>query len=74
MKRIVVALILASIAVMGLSLQASAQTIPTVKGITAFSAQANYMSLAGYLRWQYFVQNKTWISPQEAQNLVNQGQ
>ncbi|MHB9022985.1 MAG: hypothetical protein ACYC7E_02260 [Armatimonadota bacterium] len=71
MRRLVVALILASFTILGLSLQASAQTIPTVTGITPFSAQANYMSLAGYLRWQYYVQNQTWISPQEAQELVN---
>lgn len=47
-----------------------AQAAPSVRGLTPFSAQTRYMSLAGYLRWQYFRQNKTWISMEEAQRLV----
>jgi hypothetical protein len=33
---------------------------------TPFSAEANYMSLPGYLRWQTFVEEGRWISRLEA--------
>jgi len=69
MKRFLIGAVLA--AILGCSGQAFAQNVPSVVGLTPFSPQTRYMSLAGYLRWQYFTENKTWLSIQEAQELVN---
>ncbi len=49
----------------------AAQTIPNVRGLQAFTAQTNFMSLAGFLRWQYFVENDVWISRSEARSLTS---
>lgn len=49
---------------------ASAQVVPNVRGLEAFTAETNYMSLAGYLRWQYYQENTAWISRAEAVALV----
>jgi len=54
----------------GFAKQASAQTIPSTQNMHAFTSQAKYMSLAGYLRWQYFTENNMWISHKEAEQLV----
>jgi len=63
--------ILAGIGAIGLATPASAQVIPSVRGVSSFSAQANFMSLSGYMRWQYFTENKVWISRAEAAALVS---
>lgn len=68
--RIVALLIVCALAMLACQRQAAAQSIPTVKGMKPFTAQTHYMSLAGYLRWQYRIQNKTWISIPEAKELV----
>jgi hypothetical protein len=62
--------LVAGMAVIGLSKPAAAQTIPNVRGLQPFTAQTNFMSLTGYLRWQYFTENSVWISRAEANNLV----
>ena len=69
MNRFLISAVLA--AILGWSCQAFAQNVPSVVGLTPFSPQSKYMSLAGFLRWQYFTENGTWLSIQEAQELVN---
>jgi hypothetical protein len=45
---------------------------PGVSGLEPFSAEANFMSLAGYLRWLMFQQQGQWLSRVEAERIVNQ--
>jgi hypothetical protein len=45
---------------------------PQVNGLEPFSAEANFMSLAGYLRWLMFQQRGEWLSWTEAQRVLNQ--
>jgi hypothetical protein len=51
--------------------QAMAQ-YPRVANLQPFSAEANFMSLPGYLRYLNFLQEKTWISREEATRIVKQ--
>jgi len=69
MKQLLIGALLAFALAAGL-LPATAQSVPSVKGLTAFTPQCQYMSVTGYLRWQYFQQNHTWISLEEANELV----
>ena len=69
MKRLILGAIVIAVFVVAMC-QAGAQNIPNVAGLTPFSPQAKYMSLPGYLRWQYFKMNGTWISLPEAAELV----
>ena len=70
MKRFTILAVLAALTCIGFAQQASAQAVPSVRGLQAFSPQAKYMSLTGYLRWQYFKENNVWISLEEAGELV----
>lgn len=51
---------------------ASAQQYPSVSTLTPFSASADYMSLAGYLRYLMFQQTGQWLTYQEAARIVLQ--
>ena len=72
MRMLTVGLLLAM--VLGLLLivtgPASAQQYPDVSKLTPYTAEANYMSLPGYLRWQVNVERKTWITMHEAYEAV----
>lgn len=70
MKTLLVLAMLAGITCLGLAKPASAQTVPDVRGLTPFSAATNFMSLPGYLRFHYFLENGTWITRSEAIALV----
>lgn len=70
MKRFTILAALTGLTIFGFTQQATAQTVPSIQGIHAFTTQASYMSLAGYLRWQYFAENNVWISQKEAKELV----
>ena len=70
MKRFIILAVLAALTVIGFPQQAYAQTIPNVQGLQAFTSQDQYMSLTGYLRWQYFKENNVWITLGEAGRLV----
>ena len=70
MKRFTILAVLAALISFGFVQQASAQGVPSIRGLQAFSPQTRYMSLAGYLRCQYFMENDVWISLEEAQELV----
>jgi len=56
----------------GVSTSVSAQTVPNVQGLTPFTAETRYMSLPGYLRWQYHEETAQWITWGEAVALVDQ--
>lgn len=71
MRQCTILAVLGVLTAFGLLQQASAQAIPNIQGMQAFSAQAKYMSLAGNLRWQYFMTNNVWISHMEAEELVS---
>jgi hypothetical protein len=45
---------------------------PSVANLKPFSAEADYMSLAGYLRYLVFQQAGQWLTREEAVRIVNQ--
>ena len=45
---------------------------PNVANLKPFSAEADYMSLAGYLRFLVFQQTGQWLTREEAVRIVNQ--
>lgn len=49
---------------------AQAQTYTNVSSITPFTAEANYMSKPGYLRYRNYVDTNNWISYEEAARIV----
>ncbi len=49
---------------------ASAAEYTNVAGLQQWSAETNYMSLAGYLRWMTFKDQGIWLSMPEAQRIV----
>lgn len=72
MKTIGLFIMLGVIAAIGTALPARAQQVPSVVGLQPFTSETNYMSLPGYLRWQYFLEANVWLSRNEAVALVNQ--
>jgi len=56
--------------VAGLATPAFAQQHPVVSNLKPFSAEANYMSLPGYLRWLEFQTTGQWLTYQEAARIV----
>ncbi len=70
MKTVCVAAVFAIVMMTGLVQPASAQAVPDVRNLIAFSAETRYMSLPGYLRWQMYVENGTWINRRQAVALV----
>ncbi len=73
MKQYTILLILFSLAVFACARHAEAQTqtVPNVQDMQQYSIDARYMSLPGFMRWQYYQENNVWISQAEAQQLVN---
>jgi len=69
MNRLLLLFVLAA-ALVGMMAQASAQNIPNISGLKPHTAQTKFMSLAGFLRWQYFLENTTWLSADESNQLV----
>lgn len=70
MNQFTILVCLAALTVFGLAQRATAQAVPNVVGMKAFSVEAQYMSLAGYLRWQVLRESNVWISHEEAGELV----
>jgi hypothetical protein len=56
--------------ILAVSTSSFAQQYPNVKNLKPFSAEANFMSLPGYLRWVVFQQTNNWLSMAEAQRIV----
>ena len=46
--------------------------VPNVSSLTPFSAETNYMSLAGYLRYVSYGQTGQWLTRAEATRIVTQ--
>lgn len=74
MRKIVLGLALATAMVAGAyaAPSAFAQQYPNVAGVTPFTAEANYMSRPGFLRYRYFQQTGEWISYPEAARIVRE--
>ena len=73
MKRFSLLLIVAMLVTLALSaVPCSAQEYPKVANLTPFSAEAKFMSLAGYMRWLVYLDRNIWISRSEAQAAVNE--
>ena len=70
--RAILLLVLASLLLAAAVAPAFAQQAPNVSNLKAFSAEANFMSLPGYLRWLLFQQNGNWITYAEAARMVSQ--
>lgn len=52
--------------------QATPGQYPNVANLKPFSAEADFMSLAGYLRYLIFQQTGQWLTRQEAVRIVQQ--
>lgn len=59
---------------LGLSGVASAQQYPNVANLKPFTAEANFMSLPGYLRYLVYQQSSQWVTYDEATRIVKQQQ
>lgn len=51
---------------------ASAAQYTNVAGMDQWSAETNYMSLPGYLRWMTFKDQGVWLSMAEAKRIVSE--
>ena len=75
MRKLFVVVMLIAVALIGAiaapRAQAQAQ-YPSVRGVTPFTQAANYMSLPGFLRYQYLLTSGRWISREEAEEAVRQ--
>jgi len=70
MSKLSKVLTLSGLLLVMLSSMATAQTVVNVRQMKPFMPQTNYMSLLGYLRWNYFMTNHAWINVEEANRLV----
>ena len=70
--RTILVLVLTSLLLAAAISPAFAQQTPNVASLEPFSAEANFMSLPGYLRWLLFEQTGNWITYQEAARMVQQ--
>lgn len=68
----IIVLVLTMLVLAGVIAPAFAQQVPNVSNLDPFSAEANYMSLPGYLRWLMFQQTANWITRAEAVRLVDE--
>ncbi len=71
-RRAMIMLVLTALLLAAAIAPALAQQTPNVSNLKAFSAEANFMSLPGYLRWLLFQQNGNWITYSEAARMVQQ--
>jgi hypothetical protein len=72
MRKLMITTFVAAAAVASLfaASRAEAQEYPSVSGLTAFTPEANFMSLPGFLRWKHFEKTGQWISRDEAVQAV----
>ena len=68
MRKILVVLAVAGMALIGAltAPQAQAQEFPDCAGKTPFTPEANFMSIPGWLRWQYLLSSGRWVSHDQA--------
>jgi hypothetical protein len=69
-KKLLVLALFGGMVLWAFAVPASAQTIPNVRGLSPFTAETNFMSRTGYLRWQYYAENNVWLSRAEASSLA----
>ncbi len=62
------AFLLAMSANYGVARVCAQSAYPDVTNLTAFQQETNSMSLAGFLRYRYFLESGRWISREEAEN------
>ncbi len=62
--------VLVALAAAPVAAQQGGGQYPSVSGLTQFSAESNFMSLAGYLRWMTFKEQGIWLSVPEAKRIV----
>jgi len=48
--------------------------LPDVRHLRAFTAETNYLSRAGYLRYVVYSMTRAWISPVESERFILQGE
>lgn len=70
--RAIIMLVLTSLLLATAIARAFAQQVPNVANLEPFSAEANFMSLPGYLRLLLFQQTGNWITYQEATRMVQE--
>jgi hypothetical protein len=70
--RTALAMIAAALMVGGLATSGVAAEYPRVATLEPFTAQANYMSLPGYLRYAVHQRTGRWLSVPEAGRIVRQ--
>jgi len=68
MRKILVVLAVAAMALIGAvtAPQAQAQDFPDCSTLTPFTPAANFMSIPGWLRWQYLASSGRWVSREQA--------
>jgi len=74
MRRFVVVGVAVVLFALGLSGVASAQQYPSVANLKPFTAESDYMSLPGYLRYLVYQQSSQWVTYDEATRIVKQQQ
>jgi hypothetical protein len=76
MRKLIVVIVLAITVLVGavVAPRAQAQNYPQVGNLTPFTAETNYMSLPGFLRFSYLQSSGTWISHDQAVEIVKQQQ
>ncbi len=73
MKRVLASVLVIGVLVLAAAIvPAFAQQYPNVSNLKAFTPEANFMSLPGYLRWVVYQTNNQWISLEEATRIVNE--
>ena len=72
MRKLVVLAIAVGVALSVFTGLASAQTYPNVGNLKPFSAETNFMSSVGYLRYLVHQQTGQWLTPEEANRVVKQ--
>jgi hypothetical protein len=72
MMRTALVVVAAALMVAGLSTTSVAAQYPRVASAEPFSAQANYMSLPGYLRYVVHQRTGLWLTRGEARHIVLQ--
>ena len=73
MRKILVVVVLAVMALIGAVAAPQAQAQPVdVRNIEPFSPAANYMSLPGFVRYRILLTEGRWIPREEAEQIVSQ--
>lgn len=73
MRRVMMVIVGLGVAVGVFAGQAAAQgQYPSVSNLKPFSAETNFMSRPGYLRYLVHQQNAQWITYEEATRIVKQ--